>query len=145
MSFYKKLSSKGKWIFSRANRWNLQCKTNCSTWCSMFLNSLWSITCSGIRHLVLILTSRSSMCKWYKQKKMCHFNIGSFLDHHDIHTTYSFMYFWIVSFFRVLILETNGCRRFPVGWWVFCLEEILLFHKSEKYFSFWNRLQTSLN
>lgn len=67
---------------------------------------------------------------------MCHFNIASFLDHHHIRTVYSFMYFLILSFFRVLILETNGCRRFPIGFIFFCLEEILLFHKSEKYFTF---------
>lgn len=76
---------------------------------------------------------------------MCHFNIGTFLDHNHIHTIYSFMYFFIISFFRVLILEINGFRRFPLGFGGFRLEDILLFHKSEKCFPFQNGFQTSLN
>ena len=98
MSFYKKLSSKGKLNFARANRWSLQCKTNCSTWCSMILNSMQWTTSWGIRFV--ILTRWSFLCKWCKQKKACHFNVGSFLDHLLF---YEVMKFLFLSFFKVLI------------------------------------------
>lgn len=87
------------------------------------------------------------MCKGYEQKIICHFIFRSAPYSHCLLSYVIFDSF----LFRVLILEMNDCNRVPVccfgvGFWLdfFDLEKILPFHKSEKYFSFQNGLQTSL-
>lgn len=132
MRFYRKLSSRGKARFPRAARQNLPCKREHSMCCSAFLKSRRWATSWGTRHLGFNFNQPIFCVQVFQQNKMCHFGQESFLDHHLIPTIYSFMYFLIHSFFRVLILETNGCRGFPVVLGGVCLQEISCFTDRSK-------------